>query len=366
MWSHYLCLLDDKIFEEFDDDSAISHEEFLEDDFEKELACFTSPFVISHTQDSIDHEFIDIFRLGIVQLAGDDKMGRKIVKNLKNLYVLHPTMTVKVIWSMFKPFVSEKFRRKLVYLDRLGDLENFMYLDQLPIPSRVKMFDQLLGKGMSPRLDPDCGSFLEFVLPSITEAETDASQQFGVSLAFLKKQGSSPIPIVVQQTIQYIRDEGLNMEGIFRRSVASSVIRKVQTRYNRGEYVDLYHYDDPHLAAVLLKTFLRELSEPILTYDLFDQIVNLQYKSASSRLDLAQDLIEQLPKENYIILKYIVQFLTDVVMHSATNKMTAQNLAVVFGPNFIWSRTQMTYPVIPPINSFTQLLITHFEKIFIR
>ena len=35
-------------------------------------------------------------------------------------------------------------------------------------------------------------------------------------------------------------------------------------------------FDDVHTAAVILKTFLRELQEPILTYDLNEPLVRLQ------------------------------------------------------------------------------------------
>lgn len=36
--------------------------------------------------------------------------------------------------------------------------------------------------------------------------------------------------------------------------------------------------EDVHLAAVILKTFLRELPEPLLTYQLYNDIVNFTCK----------------------------------------------------------------------------------------
>ncbi len=33
---------------------------------------------------------------------------------------------------------------------------------------------------------------------------------------------------------------------------------------------------DVHVAAVILKTFLRQLQEPLLTFELFDQIIGFQ------------------------------------------------------------------------------------------
>lgn len=44
--------------------------------------------------------------------------------------------------------------------------------------------------------------------------------------------------------------------------------------------------EDVHLAAVILKTFLRELPEPLLTYQLYNDIVNFHSKSGEDSLIL--------------------------------------------------------------------------------
>ena len=48
------------------------------------------------------------------------------------------------------------------------------------------------------------------------------------------------------------------------------------------------------------------------------------------------------------------------------NKMNAQNLAVVFGPNMVWSDSvSMSLAAIGPINYFTHFLLQHYREIFI-
>lgn len=47
-----------------------------------------------------------------------------------------------------------------------------------------------------------------------------------------------------------------------------------------GEEVNFAEMEDVHLAAVILKTFLRELPEPLLTYQLYNDIINFQSKSS--------------------------------------------------------------------------------------
>lgn len=65
----------------------------------------------------------------------------------------------------------------------------------------------------------------------------------------------------------------LETEGIFRRSANVSKVRALKERANLGESLV---FEDPHEPAVLLKKFLRELQEPLLTYELYDEIMQFQ------------------------------------------------------------------------------------------
>ena len=46
-------------------------------------------------------------------------LDRNFRKNLKNLYVVHPTWFIRVIWNFFRPFISDKFRKKIIYLSKI-------------------------------------------------------------------------------------------------------------------------------------------------------------------------------------------------------------------------------------------------------
>lgn len=68
----------------------------------------------------------------------------------------------------------------------------------------------------------------------------------------------------------------LETEGIFRRSINGIMVKKYQNDCNLGAEID---FDgNPHVPAVLLKTFLRNLEEPIMTYELYDEITQFQSK----------------------------------------------------------------------------------------
>ena len=43
-----------------------------------------------------------------------------------------------------------------------------------------------------------------------------------------------------------------------------------------GEEVDMFENADPHMAAVLIKMFLRELPEPLLTFDSYNTVMGIR------------------------------------------------------------------------------------------
>lgn len=174
------------------------------------------------------------------------------------------------------------------------------------------------------------------------------------------------IPPVVRQCVEFLsQPDALETEGLFRRSASVQLVKELQSKYNQGQPVDFH--GDVHLAAVLLKTFLRELEEPLMTFDLYDEITQFQSMSKEERPRQVKILIlEKLPEDNYQILKYIVQFLSKVMDRSDLNKMTSSNLAVVFGPNLVWAQAgQLSLSAIGPINMFTDFVLTHQDQIFI-
>lgn len=66
----------------------------------------------------------------------------------------------------------------------------------------------------------------------------------------------------------------IDTEGIFRRSGNYSDILALKQKVNAGADDVDFKETNTHVVAGLLKSFLRELSEPLLTYELYEEIVN--------------------------------------------------------------------------------------------
>lgn len=122
------------------------------------------------------------------------------------------------------------------------------------------------------------------------------------------------------------------------------LVRDLKDRFDEGEKV-MFNIEeiDIHSVASLLKQYLRELPECLIPYKLYQRFMNIamnfqKTEGNDNKLEQVRDLraaMADLPKDNYITLKYLCNFLHKVSDKTSVNKMTAQNLARVFGPNII-------------------------------
>ena len=99
---------------------------------------------------------------------------------------------------------------------------------------------------------------------------------FCVYVSIKEHNGGDQIPPVVRQCVEFITVNGLEVEGIFRRSASAATLRRVQQQFNDGQRVDFATVGDIHIPAAILKSFLRQLPEPLVTYDLYDHIIHVQ------------------------------------------------------------------------------------------
>ncbi|KAM9328316.1 rho GTPase-activating protein 8-like [Pholidichthys leucotaenia] len=287
-----------------------------------------------------------------------NEFDRKYKKNLKTLYVVHPTNFIRIVWNIFKPLISHKFGKKLMYVNYLAELQDHLNYEQLIIPPDVLRHDEKLRaaqKGGPP--------------PSVTPPPPRPplpTQQFGVSLQYIREKNKEAIiPPVMAETVAYIKDKGLRTEGLFRRSVRVQTIKDVQKLYNLGKPVKFDQFENVHVPAVILKTFLRELPEPLLTFQVYNQIQEFLNVESSLRVSRCRRIIESLPEHNFTVAKFLLGFLHQVSQESISNKMSASNLACVFGVNLVWPcHGSVSLAALTPINIFTEILIEHFHTVF--
>jgi len=71
-----------------------------------------------------------------------DMIDRRLRKNLSGLIVVHPTLFLKTVLLMTKPFVSAKFSAKMRYVKSLSELTHLIPTEYIFLPEEVIQVDK--------------------------------------------------------------------------------------------------------------------------------------------------------------------------------------------------------------------------------
>ncbi|EGC33682.1 hypothetical protein DICPUDRAFT_154253 [Dictyostelium purpureum] len=162
-------------------------------------------------------------------------------------------------------------------------------------------------------------------------------------------------------------------EGIFRISPNQSELESVRDSLNKctsDEMLDsIIFRTNGHQLAALLKGFFRELSEPLLTFDLFDKVIEIGDNSNLSEIEQVNQvstLLKSIPIVNQNTFQLILTLLIEISKSSEINKMNHSNLSIVFGPNLLKPRDQTieTSLKIPIINNVLTTLLDHYNLLY--
>ncbi|KAL1427158.1 hypothetical protein MTO96_017666 [Rhipicephalus appendiculatus] len=134
------------------------------------------------------------------------------------------------------------------------------------------------------------------------------------------------VPRVINCCLRYLENYGLNTVGIFRVSGSKRRVRQLREEFDSGREVHLdQERPQPHDVAQLLKEYLRDLPQPLLTRDLYQPFLYTQ------RVHTLWALLKFLNTvaENSVDKK------SSTGQPLPGNKMDAHNLATMLGPNIL-------------------------------
>ncbi|KAK6028806.1 RhoGAP domain protein [Ostertagia ostertagi] len=239
-------------------------------------------------------------------------LDRRFKKNLKALYVVHPTRFIRILWGLFRPFISSKFEDKFHYVTCIKELEEALSVARLNLPQPIRTHDEQLQIG---------------------------SGQASV----LSHNPDHDVPPIVTELIEFLTKHALDVEGIFRKSANVGSIRRLQERINRGERIDFEndpeYVDNHYVACIACHRFAEDfptiVGEPVTTNALYPRLAALAGR------------------------------MFKVAANHKVNLMTANNLSVVFGPNLTWPTDQQV-PIaqLNNLNNFCYRLIVDYDQIF--
>ncbi|KAF8216480.1 RhoGAP-domain-containing protein [Mycena galopus ATCC 62051] len=160
---------------------------------------------------------------------------------------------------------------------------------------------------------------------------------FGVDLADQMARDNVEVPPIMEKCCQAIEKYGIESQGIYRLSGTVTKVANLRQRLDKDmDSVDLDATEwssDINNVASVMKMWLRELPDPLLTYELQQGFIDAA-KIENDRLRHIRlhERVNDLPDANYATLKYFLGHLHRINEHATENSMSVQNLAIVFGP----------------------------------
>ncbi|XP_071507274.1 ralA-binding protein 1-like [Diadema antillarum] len=149
------------------------------------------------------------------------------------------------------------------------------------------------------------------------------------------------LPRVVRECIDCVEEYGMSTAGIYRLSGVKSKVEALKALYDADEKVNLQEVD-PTTITSLLKLYLRELPETVLTNTLtpaFEHVSGLPKSEA--RTETFKKILTQLPTCNFTLISWLMVHLAHVLEKKEETKMTIQNLSIVMCPTLRVSHRTM-------------------------
>uniref|UniRef100_A0A671XH53 Rho GTPase activating protein 19 n=1 Tax=Sparus aurata TaxID=8175 RepID=A0A671XH53_SPAAU len=221
--------------------------------------------------------------------------------------------------------------------------------------------------------------FTELVLSNITRLIDLPGDEF----AQLTGESEPRVPPAsgFLRSFNFLKRKDLHVEGLFRvpgHSLRQAALREM---LNAGAEIDLETGDfHPNDAATLLKAYLGELPEPLLTHRHYhahlkigeltrfdDKWNKTNVPDKERQIEAFQLLFMLLPPANRSLLKLLLDLLYHTARNQHVNKMSAINLATMFAPHIIWPKNVLASDLqgnIEKLNNGVAFLIRHSQKLF--
>ncbi|KAH8681150.1 hypothetical protein BX600DRAFT_376183 [Xylariales sp. PMI_506] len=174
--------------------------------------------------------------------------------------------------------------------------------------------------------------------PALAEA---ASVLFGSDLSERADFEKRHIPCVVTRCIEEVELRGMDMEGIYRKTGGNSQVKLIQEGFDKNENFDISDPDlDITAVTSVLKQYFRKLPNPLLTYDIYDRILETNsITTDEEKCEHLRKTFNTLPQKHRDCLEFLMFHLARVAKRERENLMSPKNLAVVFAPTIMRDKT---------------------------
>ncbi|KAM3956472.1 ral interacting protein [Aphomia sociella] len=159
------------------------------------------------------------------------------------------------------------------------------------------------------------------------------------------------LPLVVRESIDFLQAHGIKSNQIYRAEPDKIKLQQLRKLFTDRGPTFPYHWDVP-VACTMLKSFISELPESILTQELHGQFEQATAMAEPQRETTIMSLIAKLPACNHSLVGWLMRHFESVVANEQVNHVNIQTISTVMGPALNMSLNLLTY------------FITKAEKLF--
>ncbi|KAA0719465.1 Hippocampus abundant transcript 1 protein [Triplophysa tibetana] len=241
-------------------------------------------------------------------------------------------LVVNLFQSMLDGFIRGELKRleapdtlKEVYYQDNDTLHNFLWQEGQSWPGA--------GSDDKNRSGPLLARCAKRNRPKPEQREGDQSTlHFGVALCGLVDTANS-VPYVIEKMLVHVEMNGLYTEGIYRKSGSACRVKELHKILEKDPQAVSFENYPIHIITGLVKQWLRELPDPLMTYGLYsDFLYAADLPEPSERLRAIYNQLDDLPPSNFSTLERLIFHLVRVAKEGAHNLMSPSALAIVFAP----------------------------------
>ncbi|KAL6115365.1 arhgap20 [Pungitius sinensis] len=146
------------------------------------------------------------------------------------------------------------------------------------------------------------------------------------------------LPKPVMDMMAFLYHEGSWTRGIFRRSAGARAVRELRDTLDAGGFQLPLSRDHVFLIAGVFKDFLRSIPSSLFCCELHEEWMDVleEEDDEEEQVQDVKRMICRLPKENALLLRYLLALLHGIQSNAHENQMTTFNLSVCIAPSMLW------------------------------
>ncbi|XP_056226026.1 rho GTPase-activating protein 20-like [Seriola aureovittata] len=146
------------------------------------------------------------------------------------------------------------------------------------------------------------------------------------------------LPKPVMDMLAFLYHEGSWTRGIFRRPAGARAVRELRDSLDAGVFQLPLTREHVFIIAGVFKDFLRSIPGSLLCCELYEEWMDVleEEEEEKEQVQDIQRMTCRLPKENALLLRYLLAVLHGIRGNAHENQMTSFNLSVCIAPSMLW------------------------------